>query len=630
MKIAPAFVWATPLPLPMPPLLPLLVVLSIWGAHVLKAEVIFDEESSVSGTGSVSAPWHVAPLAPSLYLAADEAPRLHVAVISVPLWGHFKPLWAIAEEMAHRGHTVTCVVEKAVWCETLLRHSRHTVPLRLANLSSAAYAKPLAEGNGPLDVHCLVIPPYEVFTKRTSHVITNAKTNLISFAVLLEDTFRHHELALSDYARVVQAVHATLPLTTLLCDIATYACAAVGRKMDLPVVNVFPLTAQLSVGLQAMLPATGLGLQRHMTPRVRIANFAFKFAVTAAGPSIVRRLNRARAANGVPPLRDAYDAVGMYGPMIAPILWGLDIPQPLCPNIHQVGPLNTRDQRQPYRRQDLPLDLATFMDSCSQGVVYANWGTLALPDSAEEDRLQDALVDAAPFCVVWKRRTAPTGPAPPAARFYVTSWLPSVEAVLKHPNTRMFLTHCGDSSVLESVEAAVPVVGFPLFADQADVCQRVKEAGIGLSASETRAFTRDGVVAAIAAVHENHDTMVRKLQKLRIIAAAYGGPQRAADIIESRQYNLLLHRNTTLEVCTGLSGPLRIEYTLVVWSAVLVAGGLVWIYVLRRVFGRWLRIFAAWPILWRKTRSPKGKRGTDPAPSRAQAVPRPYKAYKQL
>ncbi|GET87069.1 hypothetical protein, conserved [Leishmania tarentolae] len=630
MKVVSAFARGTARALPL--MLALFVALAGWGTPLSQAQEIDNEELHVAGPVSVRTPWHVAPSAPSLYRAADEAPRLHVAVMSIPLWGHFKHLWAIAEEMAYRGHKVTCVVEKAVWCETLLRHSQHTAPLVLANISTAAYTQPMVEGNGPLDIQCVVLPPYkDVFTEQDFHAITSEKTStIVSFQVLLKNLFKHHELALPDYARVLQAVHATLPLTTLLCDITTYACASVGLKMDLPVVNVFPFTAHMPVGLQAMLPAVGLAFPRRMTLRDRITNFAFKFAVAASSTSIMHRLNHVRAANGVPPFRDGYDVAGMYGPVIAPILWGLDIPQPLCPNIHQVGSLNTRDQRQPYRRQDLPLDLAAFMDGCSQGVVYVNWGTLGLPDSEVEDRLQDALVEVAPLCVVWKRLTASTRPPPPAARFYMTSWLPSTVAVLKHPNTRMFLTHCGITSLLESVEAAVPVIGFPLFADQADVCQRVKEAGIGLPASETKAFTRSDVVAVMAAVDENHDTMVRKLQKLRAIATAYGGPQRAADIIESRQYNLLIHRNTTLEVCVGLSDPLRIEYALAVWSIVLVVGGLVWMCVLHRLRERCLPIPAVWPMLWRVARPAKIQRGTDAAPPRAHAFPRPYKAHKQL
>lgn len=126
--------------------------------------------------------------------------------------------------MACRSHKVTCV-EQAVWCETLLRHSQHTAPLVLANINAAAYTKPMAEGNDPLDVQGVAIPPCkDVFTEQDSHAITSEKTSTImSLQVLFENIFKHHELALPDYARVAQAVHATLPLTTLLCDITIYA-----------------------------------------------------------------------------------------------------------------------------------------------------------------------------------------------------------------------------------------------------------------------------------------------------------------------------------------------------------------------------------------------------------------------
>ncbi|PIY71927.1 hypothetical protein COY87_03625, partial [Candidatus Roizmanbacteria bacterium CG_4_10_14_0_8_um_filter_33_9] len=43
-----------------------------------------------------------------------------------------------------------------------------------------------------------------------------------------------------------------------------------------------------------------------------------------------------------------------------------------------------------------------------------------------------------------------------------------------------FVSHCGDTSVYESVEALVPIVGIPLFADQPDMCARIVDAGVGV------------------------------------------------------------------------------------------------------------------------------------------------------
>ncbi|GJY44160.1 anthocyanidin 3-O-glucosyltransferase 5-like protein [Tanacetum coccineum] len=47
----------------------------------------------------------------------------------------------------------------------------------------------------------------------------------------------------------------------------------------------------------------------------------------------------------------------------------------------------------------------------------------------------------------------------------VNSWAPQM-AVLNHPSTGAFLSHCGWNSTLESVKHGVPVIGWPMYAEQ--------------------------------------------------------------------------------------------------------------------------------------------------------------------
>ena len=566
---------------------------------------------------------------------AEEPPRLHVGVLSVPLWGHFKPLWAIAEELAYRGHTVTVVVEEPSWCSEVLRHSQHPIPLPAANLSAATAAAttPTVAAAAMLDIHCVIVPRHqEVFGAATFHPATREGSSVIvSLIGLFNDVLRHHELALGDYLGVARAIHARHPLTTMLCDFVTYACASTARKLQVPVVHSFPFTTQLSVGPHPLLPAVGLGLPRHMSVTQRTKNLAFKLLSLAVAPCIVRALNRVRADHGVPPYRDAYEVTGMYAPLITPTLWGLDIPQPLCLNVHPVGPLNTRDQRQPYRRDDLSADLAEFLDRCSQGVVYVNWGTLSVPTATLERTLLAGLVAAAPYCVVWKRHSAAaTDPPSPPARFFVTSWLSSPMAVLKHPHTLAFVSHCGDTSVLEAVEAAVPIIGFPLFADQADVCQRVAESGIGVRVTQTKRFTPADVVAAITTVMSAKAAMAQRMRDLHVIAAAYGGPSRAADIIEGRQYNLLLNLPEQLERCSHLDGTLRPGNILLVWCIAVLSMSLLWICLLRSALRLLTRLptLVAWlDSVWRRAALLDRAEARQ---HRVRAAPRAYKAESDL
>ena len=52
--------------------------------------------------------------------------------------------------------------------------------------------------------------------------------------------------------------------------------------------------------------------------------------------------------------------------------------------------------------------------------------------------------------------------------------------MLGHPKTRLFITHCGNNGQYEAVYHGVPMLGFPLFADQQHNSFRIAEQGIGM------------------------------------------------------------------------------------------------------------------------------------------------------
>ncbi|KAL1353739.1 hypothetical protein AAHE18_06G260900 [Arachis hypogaea] len=62
----------------------------------------------------------------------------------------------------------------------------------------------------------------------------------------------------------------------------------------------------------------------------------------------------------------------------------------------------------------------------------------------------------------------------------VTSWAPQVE-ILRHPAMAAFLTHCGWNSLLESVTNGVPMIAWPLYAEQRMNAMMVdEEIGVGV------------------------------------------------------------------------------------------------------------------------------------------------------
>lgn len=57
----------------------------------------------------------------------------------------------------------------------------------------------------------------------------------------------------------------------------------------------------------------------------------------------------------------------------------------------------------------------------------------------------------------------------------------SIDFFLVHPNVKLFISHGGISGVYETVDAGVPVLGFPLFYDQHRNIANLVDAGMAIS-----------------------------------------------------------------------------------------------------------------------------------------------------
>nr|CAN88915.1 UDP-glucuronosyltransferase [Platichthys flesus] len=175
----------------------------------------------------------------------------------------------------------------------------------------------------------------------------------------------------------------------------------------------------------------------------------------------------------------------------------LDWPTPLLPNMVLIGGINCAEKK---KKDPLPADLEEFVQgSGDHGFIVFTLGSM-LPDMPEE--MAQHFLDAfrkIPQRVVWRFAGAPPKGLPKNVK--LMKWLPQRD-LLAHPKAKLFLTHGGSHSVFEGICNAMPMLMFPLFAEQGDNGLRMATRGV----AETifiYEVTSDTLLAAINKILQN-------------------------------------------------------------------------------------------------------------------------------
>ncbi|KAK9886103.1 hypothetical protein WA026_014892 [Henosepilachna vigintioctopunctata] len=112
----------------------------------------------------------------------------------------------------------------------------------------------------------------------------------------------------------------------------------------------------------------------------------------------------------------------------------------------------------------LPEDLQKFLDESKQGVVYFSMGSI-LRSHVLSKKKRDSLIKAFSKLkenVLWKF-DVDVANLPPNVK--ILKWVPQND-VLAHPNIKVFVTHGGLLSTIETIYHGVPTIGIPVFSDQ--------------------------------------------------------------------------------------------------------------------------------------------------------------------
>jgi UDP-glucoronosyl and UDP-glucosyl transferase len=124
-------------------------------------------------------------------------------------------------------------------------------------------------------------------------------------------------------------------------------------------------------------------------------------------------------------------------------------------------------------------------------VIYVSFGTIAVPKPEYIKELVEALrALGKPFIWSLPRREQSRLPEDflskkqtqfevSDSQFLILDWAPQ-RLILQHPATAVFLSHCGWNSTIESLACGVPVVAWPMFADQKLNALELVKKGSGL------------------------------------------------------------------------------------------------------------------------------------------------------
>ncbi|KAI3921632.1 hypothetical protein MKW92_018831 [Papaver armeniacum] len=147
----------------------------------------------------------------------------------------------------------------------------------------------------------------------------------------------------------------------------------------------------------------------------------------------------------------------------------------------QIGPLSLRNNdtlENAQRRNTLSIEehsILDWLDSKQQNsVIYVSFGSMSKLSSAQLTEIATGLEDSrCSFIWVVRKITAGEENFLPEGfeeriqgkGLIIREWAPQV-LILDHPAVGGFMTHCGWNSILEGISAGVPMVTWPMFAEQ--------------------------------------------------------------------------------------------------------------------------------------------------------------------
>ncbi|XP_040171490.1 UDP-glucosyltransferase 2-like [Anopheles arabiensis] len=210
-----------------------------------------------------------------------------------------------------------------------------------------------------------------------------------------------------------------------------------------------------------------------------------------------------------PPSNSFYKNVRLSLANINPII---QYKEPLMPNMIPVGGLQILPPK------GLPEDLRKVVEGAKNGFILFSLGSNARSDLLGPERIRNILtaMERLPqYQFLWKFESDESKlPMAVPKNVFIRAWMPQND-LLAHPNVKLFITHSGLLSTQEAIWHGVPIIGFPVFADQFRNINYCVEAGIGKRLS-IQHFQADELVQAVREVlgSDRYSARMKRISRL--------------------------------------------------------------------------------------------------------------------
>jgi zeaxanthin glucosyltransferase len=411
----------------------------------------------------------------------------HFAVISPPFLSHLRAMEAIASALLARGHRVT-MVQQADGAAAL-RHPQ----LGFAQVGAGSH--PPGSLRAVIDRAARPGGPWGI--RR-----------------VIADMACSTEM----YCREAPAVLRGLGVDAVIADQMEPAGGLVAEYLGLPFVSV---AAALPVNREPLVPLPVMHWRYRTTPwgeQLNVHSSGVYDRVMQAHAEVIARY---AAAFGLPPRRRLDECLSP-SLQLSQATAGFDFPRTSLPaEFHCVGPLRSALFDEP----GLDVPVAT-----GRPFVFASLGTLQgdrfglferIAEACRELDLQLLIAHCGRLDGRQETKLLKAGAS------WVTDFAPQ-RAVLARADA--LITHAGLNTVLDALEAGVPILALPIAFDQPGVAARVVQAGVGLKLHPCLASPRRIVQALRRLLREPR--FAQRARRLGEEARAAGGAPRAALLIE--------------------------------------------------------------------------------------------------